>query len=140
MKIQLLILTAAAMLFSLTTQAQSAFQTSSGLNLQTSTTPARAEWKVTEHDFGTIAQGKEVSFTFEVKNTGQQPLKIENVKPSCGCTVANYTKEAIAPGDKGVVTATFNGQAMGAFNKGLTVTTNVEDEPNIFLRIKGEVK
>jgi len=121
-------------------QAQSSFTGSAGLNLQSSGAPAQANWVATAHDFGSISQGTPVSHTFEVENTGQQPLKIEHVKPSCGCTVADYTKEPIAPGEKGFVTATYNAKGLGMFTKSLTVRTNEEETPIMMLRIKGEVK
>lgn len=128
----------AGLLFTLSSQAQGAFSTG-GLNLQTAKAPAKATWVATEHDFGSIAQGEPVSHTFEVINNGQQPFTITNVKPSCGCTLADYTKEAIQPGEKGIVTATYSAAAIGIFNKSISVTTDIEEEPVIRLRLKGEV-
>lgn len=97
------------------------------------------KWEKTTHNFGKIDQGKPVSVEFTFKNTGKIPLVISNVKGSCGCTVTNYTKEPIAPGKSGNVKATFNAAAIGAFNKSVRVTANVEGGIET-LFIKGEVK
>lgn len=99
---------------------------------------AKFKWEQTTHNFGKIAQRKPVSAVFVFTNTGSTPLVISNVKGSCGCTVTQYTKEAIAPGKTGNVKATFNAAAMGAFNKSVRVTANVEGGTET-LFIKGEV-
>lgn len=103
------------------------------------TSMAKFKWEKTTHNFGKIDQGKPVSIEFKYTNTGKIPLIISNVKGSCGCTVTNYTKEPIAPGKSGNVKATFNAAAMGAFNKSVRVTANVEGGTET-LFIKGEVK
>lgn len=99
---------------------------------------AKFKWEETTHDFGKINQGKPVSTEFTFTNTGSTPLVISNVKGSCGCTVTQYTKEPIAPGKTGNVKATFNAAAVGAFNKSVRVTANVEGGTET-LFIKGEV-
>jgi hypothetical protein len=50
------------------------------------------------HDFGEVMQGEVIKVRFEIKNTGKVPLKIFEVKPSCGCTLADFTREAVDPG------------------------------------------
>ena len=86
---------------------------------------ATAEFETSDHDFGTIAEGKKVSYTYKVKNTGQAPLIIQNASPSCGCTVPDWTKEPIPVGGTGYVKAEFdtNGKP-GINNKTITVTAN----------------
>lgn len=101
-------------------------------------TKAVCKWKVTDHNFGKIPQGKPVSFTYEVTNTGNAPLIIVNVQPGCGCTTQDYTKEAIAPGKTGFVTLTYNAAGIGQFTKSATVTTNTDSGP-ITLAFSGEV-
>ena len=104
----------------------------------TPTAMAKFKWEKTTHDFGKIQQGKPVSIEFTFTNQGSSPLVISNVKGSCGCTVTQYTKEPIAPGKAGNVKATYNAAAMGAFNKSVRVTANVEGGTET-LFIKGEV-
>ena len=86
---------------------------------------ATAEFETNDHDFGTIAEGKKVSYTYKVKNTGQAPLIIQKADPSCGCTVPDWTKDPIPVGGTGFVKAEFdtNGKA-GIQNKTITVTAN----------------
>ncbi|MFM7488474.1 MAG: DUF1573 domain-containing protein [Cytophagales bacterium] len=82
-------------------------------------------FNTTDHDFGTVDEGKKVSFIYKVKNTGQVPLIIQNAQPSCGCTVPDWTKTPIPVGGEGFVKAEFdtNGK-QGINNKTITVTAN----------------
>lgn len=90
------------------------------------------------HDFGEIIEGKMASHEFLVTNTGNQPLIINNVQPSCGCTSPHWTKEPIMPGKTGTVKATYNSAGRpGIFNKSLTIISNT-GSPKI-LHIKGSV-
>ena len=54
-------------------------------------------------DWGSVLQGEVVIHEFELKNTGGSPLKIERVKPACGCTTVDFDK-VIAKGASGKVT------------------------------------
>ena len=101
----------------------------------------------TTYDFGKIKEeGGKVTGKFILTNVGNEPLELTNVRPGCGCTAANYTKGAIAPGEKGYIEATYNPyNRPGVFNKNIRVTTNepkfLEDEkatPHMIF-IKGEV-
>lgn len=96
------------------------------------------KWTVTEYDFGNIQHQKPVSFEFDFVNKGQAPLKIAEVEGSCGCTVAEYTKEPVMPGKSGKVKATFDAAALGKFRKSIKVVANVEGGPE-YLYIKGTV-
>lgn len=93
-------------------------------------------WKTLTHDFGSIEQGKPVSFTYELTNSGKTPIVISRVQPGCGCTTQDYTKEPIAPGKKGSVTLTYNAASAGKFTKSATVTT---DSESFVLTFSGEV-
>lgn len=90
------------------------------------------------HDFSEIPQGKPVSTTFNYTNTGEAPLVITNVQTSCGCTVADYTKDAVLPGKSGYVRVTYNAANSGAFNKAVTITANTEAGSQV-LFVKGKV-
>jgi hypothetical protein len=79
----------------------------------------------TDHDFGTIAEGQKVSYTYKVTNTGESPLIIQNAQPSCGCTVPTWSKDPIPVGGTGFVTAEFDSNGKpGIANKTITVTAN----------------
>lgn len=77
-------------------------------------------------DFGTIDQGTHVEHVFKFKNTGEAPLMIVNAKSSCGCTVPEYTKEPVAPGEEGQLLVKFNGSGQNQVNKTVTLTTNTK--------------
>ena len=97
-------------------------------------------WEKTTHDFGVFKEeaGLQTAI-FEFTNVGDEPLYLNNVKASCGCTATDYTKEPITPGNKGFVKASYNPQNRpGKFNKSITVTTNCEN-PTTILTITGEV-
>ena len=91
-------------------------------------------------EFGTIEQGKPVSYEFTFTNTTNKDVTLKDVKASCGCTATNYTKTAIKPGEKGTVTATYNAAAGGAFHKTVTVMTSEENAMPKTITIKGTVK
>ncbi|RMG72550.1 MAG: DUF1573 domain-containing protein [Bacteroidetes bacterium] len=109
-------------------------------NLEAAPAQGRAvdQWKYRVHDFGKLAPRAEVSYTFEVTNTGDRPLEIREVKPSCSCTVADYTKTPIAPGESGFVTANYHAGTRGRFAKTLMVKMNTEASYTV-LRLQGEV-
>lgn len=90
------------------------------------------------HDFGKVEQGKPVTHVFEFKNTGTDPVVINDAQASCGCTKPSWTREPIMPGKTGSVSATFNAAAAGPFNKSVTVTSNAEAGQTV-LYLKGEV-
>lgn len=90
------------------------------------------------HDFGKIEQGKPVTHVFEFKNSGADPVVINDATASCGCTKPNWTREPIMPGKTGSVSATFNAAAAGQFTKTVTVTSNAE-AGQVVLYLKGEV-
>jgi hypothetical protein len=90
-----------------------------------------------EIDYGTIAQGSDPLRKFKFKNTGTEPLIINNARGSCGCTVPAYKKEPIAVGETGEIEVRYDTQRIGQFTKQVTVETN-EGTPRI-LSIKGEV-
>lgn len=90
------------------------------------------------HDFGKIPQGKPVTYSFEVKNTGTTPLLISNVQASCGCTTPEWDREKpIAPGATAFIKVGYNAQAEGPFTKPVTITYN--DGVTKVINIKGEV-
>ena len=95
-------------------------------------------WKTTTIDLGKIEQGKPVTVEFDFTNPSMVPLIISSARPSCGCTVADYPKEPIAPGKSGKIVVTYNAASSGAFTKSTTISSNAA-EGNFSLIIKGEV-
>ncbi len=77
-----------------------------------------------------LKKGDHVEHTYTVTNTGDKPLVISTVKPGCGCTAPDYTKDPILPGQKGKVTLKFDSSSFeGLQNKYAEVYTNTEKSP-----------
>ena len=82
--------------------------------------------------FGKIKKGDHKEHAYEITNTGKNPLIISQVKPGCGCTVPDYTKEPIMPGKKGKITLKFDSSNFdGLVNKQAEVFANVEKAPMV---------
>ncbi len=93
-----------------------------------------------EFNFGTIKQGESVTHEFIFVNNGKEDLIITNAQGSCGCTVPQYPKEAIAKGAKGTIKVTFNSAGkMGLQDKTVTLTSNAKNSP-VILHLKGTVE
>ncbi|HPF50458.1 MAG TPA: DUF1573 domain-containing protein [Draconibacterium sp.] len=93
------------------------------------------------HDFGSFkeADGLQTT-TFAFTNSGTEPLVLSNVRASCGCTTPKWTREPVAPGQKGSIEVTYNPKNRpGSFNKSITINSNAEN-PTVVLRITGQVE
>ncbi|MBC8592371.1 DUF1573 domain-containing protein [Oscillospiraceae bacterium N12] len=90
------------------------------------------------HNFGQIEWKHPVSVEYIITNTGDKPLVLTNVTTSCACSVADWTKTPIAPGDKGFVTATFDAEALGHFEKTVGIYSNAQPSL-VYLKFTGEV-
>ncbi len=109
-------------------------------NIQAQLNPTVFFKKMT-HDYGIIKEEiGEVKAVFTFKNTGNAPLFIENVFPSCGCTTAKYTKTAVLPGKKGSIEAVYHTKnSAGSFHKTIIVYTNDSANKSVVLNIVGTV-
>jgi hypothetical protein len=92
-----------------------------------------------DHDYGTIQKGADPYCEFRLTNTGKEPLIIASAVGSCGCTVPEYTKEPIKPGETVIIKVRYDTQRIGHFEKQVTVTFNGKSEPAI-LKIHGTVE
>lgn len=100
---------------------------------------AEIDFEEKEYNFGTIAQGEKAEHEFKFKNTGKSDLIISDVNASCGCTVPEYPKEPIKPGEEGKIKVVFNSKGReGKQNKIITVVTNTNPNNNT-LTLSGEV-
>jgi len=97
------------------------------------------EFASLEHDFGTIEQNTHNPKTFTFTNTGDKPLIISNAKGSCGCTVPNYPREPIAPGQTGEIEVVYNpGTQRNQQVKTISITANTEPATTV-LQVKANV-
>jgi hypothetical protein len=102
--------------------------------------PAKIETlqlKESGYGFGKIPQGRPVVHIFEIVNTGKDPLILENVLASCGCTTPEWSHDAIAPGATASIKVGYNAYGEGHFNK--TVTIFYNNGQTKALTISGEV-
>lgn len=101
---------------------------------------AKISFTEIEHNYGTIQKGSDGNCEFTFKNEGNEPLILQNVKASCGCTTPSYTQKPVMPGQTGTIKVHYNTNNVGGFSKHVTVTSNAVDNPRVVLRIKGNVK
>lgn len=91
------------------------------------------------HDFGQLVDGEKVSYSFKFTNSGDEPLIISNAKGSCGCTVPNWPKDPIQPGESGTIDVTFNSSGRsGKQKKAITLTANTNPSRKV-INITSEV-
>lgn len=91
--------------------------------------PVQSDLKfdVFSHDFGVLTEGDEAIYAFEFTYTGKDTLRLksEDIRPGCGCTSKDYTKEPILSGGRGKIIASFNTVGrVGTFNKSIAVMQN----------------
>lgn len=99
------------------------------------------EYFETKHDFGNVFYPSENLYTFKFKNTGKEPLIIEDAKASCGCTVPNKPDKPILPGEIGELDVIFRpkqNQVGQPVTKRITVTANTSPKET-FLDITANV-
>lgn len=90
-------------------------------------------------EFGTITQGEKVKHTFKFKNEGNEDLVIVSAKGSCGCTVPEWPKEPIAPGETGEIYVVFNSDGkQGHQVKQVSLVANTEPATTV-LALEGDV-
>ncbi len=91
------------------------------------------------HDFGKIITGERVSYGFRFTNNGSSPLLITGTRSGCGCTVGDYPKDPVMPGNEGRVHIVFNSSGRRGFqSESVRVLSNAE-ESVVTLRITAEV-
>jgi len=99
----------------------------------------RFKFDKTEHDFGTINEGDVVETVFAFTNVGKSELIITSAKGSCGCTVPEWPKEPIMPGEAGEIKVKFNSyRKPNLQQKQITLRTNTEGGKEI-LKIRAQV-
>jgi hypothetical protein len=90
-------------------------------------------------DMGTVAQGEVLDVKFELVNEGDETLEIRAVRPTCGCTVADYDRE-IAAGSSGFVNAKLDtSDFSGPISKSILIMTSDPQEPTVTVVIKTTV-
>lgn len=79
----------------------------------------------TVHNFGEIRQGEKVEYAFKFTNTGNKDLLIQNAVSSCGCTVPEWPKEPVKPGESGYLRVVFDSHGKeGYTEKEISIKAN----------------
>ena len=101
---------------------------------------AKIRFEELEHQYGTIMKGGNGDCVFVFWNDGDEPLILQNVKASCGCTTPTWTQKPVMPGQSGTIAVRYNPNNVGGFSKQVTVTSNAVNNDRVVLKIKGTVK
>ncbi|MBK8805877.1 MAG: DUF1573 domain-containing protein [Bacteroidales bacterium] len=104
----------------------------------TDSSNAEIAFETLVHDYGKVEFGADGSCEFKFKNTGTDPLVLNNVQSTCGCTVPEWPRNPIAPGQSASIKVVYNTKRSGVFTKGITVMSNAKTA-TVRLTIKGEV-
>ncbi len=97
-----------------------------------------------QHDFGDIVQSQgPVSATIKVKNTGSDPLIINRLSTSCGCTTAKMDESPLGAGETREMTVTFDPMVhpdqFGKIERVVYLQTSDPENPEIEINITGNV-
>lgn len=105
-----------------------------------STNVAKMTFLETEFDFGEVKEGEVVEHVFHFTNNGKVPLIISDARSTCGCTVPEWSKEPIPPGEKSEIRVHFNStNKSGQQNKPITITANTYPAETV-VHLKGLVR
>jgi uncharacterized cupredoxin-like copper-binding protein len=95
----------------------------------------------TEHDFGVVKEGKTVAYTFEFDNSGNEVLRIGDIKTTCGCTAALVSKKELAPGESGTLNVKLNtANRKGKMSRLITVSSNDPVDPQKVLTVFADIR
>lgn len=87
-----------------------------------------------EHDFGTIHEGEKVHTSFHFTNKGKVALTINGAQGSCGCTVPNWPKHLIKPGEGDEIYVEFDSKGkLGTQKKTVTVGANTVPQATVLI-------
>lgn len=102
---------------------------------------ARKMFKVTEHDFGSVAKGSKQEFAFELENVYEEPIHIAAVQTSCGCTSPTITKADLNTWEKSSIVAAFNTRTfLGQRSATITVTIDKPFYAEVQLQVRGYIR
>lgn len=84
--------------------------------------PSVVKWTTeTERDFGTLRLGRSTRFTFVFQNVLDEPIVLQTVRTTCGCTAAEWPEAPIEAGQTGEVVIEYSADKRGDFRKKITV-------------------
>lgn len=100
---------------------------------------ASIEFEEDLFDFGRITHGEVISHVFSFKNTGNKPLIIFSVIPSCGCTKSEASSDLVKPNQHATIEVVFDSKGwMGSQYKSVTIVSNAVN-PKKTVTVKANV-
>jgi hypothetical protein len=92
------------------------------------------------HDYGEVFMHGDGNCVFTFTNTGNEPLLLTNVRAGCGCTVPQWPREPLLPGDSAEIKVRYTTlNRPHQINRSIVVTSNATNKPTQVLRLKGSV-
>ncbi|MDO9595713.1 MAG: DUF1573 domain-containing protein [Lutibacter sp.] len=117
----------------------SKLETAKERDAQISMGTAIIEFDTRDYDFGTVNEGEVVEGIFKITNKGKTDLVITGASATCGCTVPEWPKDPIKPGDSGELKFSFDSKGRtGKQSKSINLQTNTAEVTET-LRIGGTV-
>jgi len=90
-------------------------------------------------DLGALDKPATVSHTFKLTNTGDLPVDIEHIRPSCACSKFGSNKTHFAPGEQGELLIELSATKPGVFTGTLIIETNSTTLPLLNVKLTGRV-
>jgi hypothetical protein len=95
---------------------------------------------VDEYDWGQIGPG-ELKADIEIKNTGNGPLQINHVKPSCGCTAAPLDDYLLDPGESTTMHVSLNAsRSTGPIHKSVAIFTDDPENQTKYVQLRANIQ
>lgn len=104
-------------------------------SLAVSAQNVKVRWLEKECDFGVVKEAAgDAHARVRFVNEGSEPVVVADVVPSCGCTVADYPKDPVAPGDTAVINVVYDtNMRPGKIAKTMRVYLGEYDAATIYL-------
>jgi hypothetical protein len=93
----------------------------------------------TTADLYALPHGETASVEFRYLNAGSEPLLIDNIRTSCGCTAAAWSREPLPPDSTGLIRIEYDARERGYFRKKIKVYFRGQRQAER-LYIEGEVE
>lgn len=94
----------------------------------------------TSIDAGKVPQGEEIDVAFAVRNTGEAPVRISNIRTSCGCTAAGENPSVLDPGAEDFINVVYRTHGRsGRQHSTITVETDDPGQAAYQLRLSLDV-
>ena len=101
---------------------------------------AKIKFESLEINYGEISKGDNGVRIFKFTNIGSEPLIINKVYSSCGCTIPKKPSSPIDPGQDDEIQVKYDTNRVGPIRKTITVLSNAINSPTISLKITGNVE